>query len=94
MGHHIGNYVHPEVRCDRHTLAAGEYITAVGGRLGDICDQLNFTTSTDRVIKGGGEGGQPQTANTEGASRPYVVAIGAGFGGHVHHFRSYYIDLD
>ena len=38
VGHHIGSHIHPEVRCDRHTLEPGEYISGVGGRLGDICD--------------------------------------------------------
>ena len=81
------------MRCERFDLQPGEYLVGLGGRLGDICDQINFTTSTGRTFIAGGSGGNPMACQTPGAVKPYIVAIGAGLGGHVHNFRCYYIDL-
>ena len=93
VGHHIGVHIHQEVRCERFNLEQGEYIVQMGGRLGDICDQISFTTSKGRTLAAGGQGGQPVTVSTAGATKPYIVAMGAGMGGHIHHFKCQYIDL-
>ena len=58
VGHHIGGHVHADVRCERFELESDEYLVGVGGRCGDICDQLNFTTSKGRKILAGGKGGE------------------------------------
>ena len=54
VGHHIGMYIHQDVRCERFDLQPGEYIVRMGGRLGDICDQISFTTSAGRTLAAGG----------------------------------------
>ena len=74
-------------------MQPGEYITLVGGKLGNICDQLNFRTSTGRVFAGGGQGGSQMNCDTGRATQPYVLAVEAGFGGHVHHLKCFYLDL-
>ena len=94
-GHHIGSHLHPDVRCERFVLEQGEYLTGVGGRLGDICDQINFTTSTNRTFTSGGSGGNPASCVIpEGVSKPYILSIGVGLGGHIHHFKCAFINLD
>ena len=93
VGTHIGSHAHRRVKCMKHKLDPGEYIVGVGGRFGDYCDQMNFTLSSGRVIKGGGMGGGPVQADTSQAQKPYVLAIGVGLGGHIHHFFCHYIDL-
>lgn len=50
-------HIHPDVRCDRFDMQPGEYLVGLAGRLGDICDQLNFTTSFGRNFSAGGSGG-------------------------------------
>ena len=87
VGHHIGVHIHADVRCDRFDLTPGEYLVEIGGRLGDICDQINFKTSTGRTFIGGGAGGQPVTCDTSGSTKPCIIAMGAGMGGHIHNFR-------
>ena len=74
-------------------MQPGEYITSVGGRLGNICDQLNFRTSAGRTLTGGGNGGSQLNCDSGRATKPYVLAVGAGFGGHVHHLKCFYLDL-
>ena len=105
VGHHIGVMVHPEVRCERFELNQGEYLVRVGGQFGDICDGLSFVTSQDRTFKVGGSGGSALTCDTKvmdcngaacemkAAVKPYILAIGVGMGGHVHHMKCSFIDL-
>ena len=92
-------------RYERFELEHDEYLVKVGGRFGDICDALSFTTSQGRTFTAGGYGGDSMTCETnvmdssdedgemKPAEKPYIVALGAGLGGHLHHVKCAYIDL-
>ena len=91
---HFGGHAHGNVRTDSTKLAAGEYLTSAGGRFGNICDQLWFRTSQGREFYLGGQGGSSYSYDTSSAHKPYIIAFGVGMGGHVHHAKCFYIDLD
>ena len=54
-------------------------------------DRVEFITNKGRDFGAGGSGGGKNVARMD-AKKPRVVAIGGGLGGHMHHFRAYYID--
>ena len=93
------------VNVERFELEQGEYLVKVGGRFGDICDALIFTTSEGRNFTAGGYGGEELTCETnvmessedddemKPAEKPYILALGAGLGGHIHHVKCAFLDL-
>ena len=91
MGHHIGSHLTADVSCSTFEFEDGEYINEVFVCSGDLVDSIEINTNKGRNFKAGGDGGSKQCAKMN-ASKPRVVALGAGLGGHVHHFRAYYID--
>eukprot|EP00347_Sterkiella_histriomuscorum_P020979 403335728 len=91
VGHHIGSHLTAEVTCSTFEFEDGEYINNLVVYAGDLVDSIYFETNKNRNFKAGGSGGGPNPARMEGKN-PRVVALGAGLGGHVHHFRVYYVD--
>jgi hypothetical protein len=70
-------------------LADDEYLTGISGRAGDLCDQLQLTSSKGKTKKFGGSGGSP--GNCQVAFGSVVVAIGGGYGGHLHNARAWFV---
>ena len=93
FGTHAREFANEQVRSERIELQKGEYLTGMGTRCGAICDSLWFNTSQGRLIRFGGDGGTDAECSTQEASKPYVLAIGAGVGGHIHHIKCFYLDL-
>lgn len=63
-------------------LEHDEFITAVGGRGGEILDQLSVVTNKGRVKKWGGSGGAPFSFDLPDGF--HVISMVGGFGGHIH----------
>lgn len=69
-------------------LPAGTDIVAMGGRHGDVMDNITITLNNGQTYSFGGSGGNPFTvAIPEGR---HVRAIAGGLGGHVHNVAVYY----
>ena len=80
-----------DVKCDTFNFESGEYINAVTVSSGDLVDRIEFQTNLGRSFKAGGNGGGPRMAQIGENAR--VVALGAGMGGHIHHFKVFYLSL-
>ena len=66
----------------------------MGSRIDDnqVC-KLWFETSLRRFFSFGGNKGKDAECSTQGARKPYLLAIGAGMGAHLHHIKFLYLDL-
>ena len=91
VGHHIGGHIDIEVKCHTFNFEEGEYISGLTVASGDIVDRLEFTTNQGRSFKAGGPGGSSIPAKIAEGAR--VVALGGGIGGHMHHFKIFYLSL-
>ena len=90
---HFGAHATANVQTHRQTLMPNEYLCAAGGRFGNLCDNLWFTTNLGNTYQFGGSGGSPVTFDTTYAKQPLILALGAGMGGHVHHIKCFFMDL-
>lgn len=80
-------YKHGVVYSD-FVLGAGEHITKVTGRSGDLVDQITFHTSTGRTQQfGSSTGGSPFTLEDPGK---VVKGFTVGFGGHLHFIGAHF----
>ena len=53
----LGHDVEEDFKDHKFDLEPEEYICGVAGRFGNICDRLEFTTSSGRTFSAGGTGG-------------------------------------
>ena len=65
----------------------------MGSRADYKVRRLWFETSLRRFFSFGGNKGKDAECSTQGASKHYLLAIGAGMGGHLHHIKFLYLDL-
>ncbi|CDW79416.1 peptide n- [Stylonychia lemnae] len=91
VGHHIGNHLTGDVQCSTFDFNEGEYISQFNTMAGDLVDKVKFFTNQGRQFEAGGNGGALNMAQMSAVSNPRVVAVGGGLGGHMHHFRVYYV---
>ena len=94
---HYGRYPglnFDNVRPERIELQKGEYLTGMSGHCSSWVHSLQFKTSKGRLIKFGGDGGYRTGSLIQETENRVIVAIGTGIGGHMHHLKCYYLDLD
>ncbi len=94
VGHHIGGHVNGDVQCSTFAFEEGEYINSFSVNSGDLVDKVAFVTNKGREFSAGGNGGGKTVAVMEHATKPRVIAIGGGLGGHMHHLRVHYVESD
>jgi len=97
-----GEYVTTEERYGPNDVAGSieeelddeEYLDGLTMRSGVLIDNLEFSTTSGRVIRVGGEGGGQAVVKFENSKEENIV-IGTfgGFGGHLHNFGLIYANL-
>ena len=78
--------------CSTFEFNDGEFINQFHVMAGDLVDKVIFFTNQGREFSAGGNGGALNVARMNMVQNPRVVAIGGGFGGHMHHFKVYYAE--
>jgi hypothetical protein len=78
-------------QCEQIKFNQGEHLVKVLVRHGDIIDGVTFYTDQGRVVKCGGNGGQPALIVSPPGTQ--IVALGGGTGGHLHNVVGFFENI-